>query len=163
MAAVTRKPGPGAKVLATLAVGYKGLSGKAGWFESSHYPDGMPVAYAAAINEFGYPEGNIPPRLGMRATADKEREYLGQVANSGNRAIVAGKATPHVVMDAVGQAFVGKMKKHITEVFDPPLKAATIAARLRERADKKTVGNLTKPLENTMLLFNTITNVVEKE
>ena len=51
---------------------------KVGWFENAKYSDGTPVAYIASIQEFGYPEGNIPPRLGMRFTAASRKRNGGQ-------------------------------------------------------------------------------------
>lgn len=50
-----------------------------GWFETSRYPNGTPVAYVAAIQEHGYQGGgvNIPPRPFMRpAEAEHGAEWI---------------------------------------------------------------------------------------
>ena len=45
---------------------------KVGWFEGAKYEDGTPVAYVAAIQEYGFV--NIPPRSFMRTTVQEKKE-----------------------------------------------------------------------------------------
>lgn len=161
MARVVRRPGPGAERLRIALEALDGKVGKVGWFESAVYPDGTQAAYVAAIHEYGYPEGGIPPRLGMRETADAKRGEWAGVAAQGAKAILEGKATAGAVMEAVGLKAAGDMRKRIATVQTPPLKPDTIRARQRQRADKKTVGNLTKPLVDTGFLLGSLTNTVE--
>ena len=63
-----RVPSPVRERITLAAKELDGKELKVGWFASSKYENGTPAAYVAAIHEFGYPEGNIPPRLGMRGT-----------------------------------------------------------------------------------------------
>lgn len=164
MPKVTRRPGPGAKRLQTFLTQTRGLVGKVGWFASAHYPDGTPVAYVAAIQEYGYPEGNIPPRLGMRATAaEKQREWGALVART-SKAVLAGQMTGHAAMETIGLKAAGDIRKHITGVFQPPLKPDTVRARLAGKNQGKYVlVSIAKPLVHTGHLLATLTNTVEKK
>lgn len=147
-----------------LQVALKELDGKvakAGWFESAKYESGQPVAYIASIHEFGYPEGGIPPRPFMRPTISRQRQVWLNLMKSGAKAILAGKATLHQVMEAIGLKAAGDVAKTITQITSPPLKSATIAARRRRLSDKKTTGSLTKPLVDTGLLLASVTSAVE--
>ena len=137
------------------------VQGKVGFFESAKYPDGTPVAYVAAVQEFGYSEGGIPPRPFMRTTASEQGGSWTEAFGKGAKAIARGTFTPHQVMDAVGQLAAGDIRKKISEITSPPLQPATVAARRRRYKDKKTTGSLTKPLVDTAVMVNSVTNVVE--
>jgi hypothetical protein len=162
LAKITRKAGPGEKILKLAVQGFDHLTGKVGWFASARYPNGVPVAYVALIQEMGYEEGGIPPRLGMRTTAERKQKEWGAVAKSGSVAVMHGTATPHQVMDTLGLKAAGDLRKHITEVTKPPLKQSTIDARRRKMADKKTIGLLTKPLVASGHMLATLTNETTK-
>jgi hypothetical protein len=162
MPTVTRKPGPDADRLRVFVAGLDGLRGKVGWFESSHYPNGVPVAYVAAIQEFGYPAGGIPPRLGMRATAKEKTGEWREVARRGAKAALKGGTSAYAAMELLGLKAAGDVRKHISQVTSPPLKAATIQARLRKRSNKSKVGNLTKPLVDSGELIDSLTNRTER-
>lgn len=186
------------QVFKQLSARFKELDGKAakaGWFPSSVYENGTPVATAAAGNEFGqtinHPGGTpykigedgravfvkkseghglpvtkphtiiIPPRPFMRPTAVREKNNWIAIMRNGAKAIMAGKATGYQVMDALGLNAAAEIARSITQVFSPPLKKSTIRARLRERADKQTVGLLDKPLENTRLMLDSVNHTVE--
>lgn len=136
-------------------------SGKVGWFETAKYEDGTPVAAIAAIQELGSPKNNIPPRPMLRSTAsEKDREWT-QLSKSGYKAMLAGNETEETVMNKLVLKAAGDVAKTISKIASPPLKQGTINARKRKRADKKTTGNLTKPLIDTGVLFATVTGVVE--
>lgn len=137
------------------------VQGKVGFFESAKYPDGTPVAYVASVQEFGYAEGGIPPRSFMRTTAAEQGKNWTDAFGKGAKAIARGTFTAHQVMDAVGQLAAGDIRKKISEITSPPLKDATIKARQRRYADKKTVGKLAKPLVDTAVMVNSVTNIVE--
>ena len=162
MPKVTRTPGPAfgplTKALKTLG----DAVGKVGWFETAKYPDGTPVAYVAAVQEFGYPEGNIPPRLGMRVTAAEKQKEWASVAGGASRAVLAGKLTPWQAMETIGLKAAGDVRKHITEVTTPPLKVDTVKARLAGKKQGRVVSvTVAKPLVDTGHLLTTLTSVVE--
>ena len=98
----------------------------------------------------------------MRATADAKRIEWAAIAARGSKAVLKGTTSAYAVMEALGLKAAGDMRKHISQVTSPPLKPATIAARLHERADHKTVGALDKPLVFTGELIDSLTNTVER-
>ena len=163
MTEVRREAGPGAKNLEVLLKGMKGLQGQVGWFPSAVYPDGTPVAYVATIQEFGAPAQKIPPRSFMRTTIVEKQQEWHKLAESGSRAILAGNATPELVMDAICLKAQEDVAEKITQIYEPPLRPATIAARLRRRADKKTVGALDKPLIDSGHMLSTISSQVSQK
>jgi hypothetical protein len=162
MAKVVRKPGPAVGFINVAVKDLDRVVEKVGWFETAHYPNGTPVALVAAVQEFGWPEHNIPPRLGMRATADAKREEWGTLAARGARAAMAGKWTVVEVFGALGLKAAGDLRKHITEVTQPPLKVDTVKARLRGRDQGRFVSvTIAKPLVFTGHMLATLTNVTE--
>lgn len=193
-----KRKNPGA--FETLRSRIKELDGKvakAGWFESSKYEDGTPVAYVASIQEFGAhinhpggtpykigPDGQaifvskangaglpvtkahgivIPPRPFMRPTVVRDKQDWINLLQGGAKAVLKGTQSATNVMQAVGAAAAGGIAKSIQQVFSPPLKPSTIAARRRSLTDKKTVGLLDKPLVFSSKMIGEVTNTVENE
>lgn len=164
MATVKRVPGPAAMPLQKALAGLKGVVGRVGWFETAKYPNGTPVAYVAAIHEFGSPENNIPPRLGMRATSDEKRGEWGSVAAGASKAVLSGKMTAPAAMEVLGLKAAGDIRKHISEVTQPPLKVDTVKARLAGKKQGNVVSiTAAKPLVATGHLLATLTNTTGKE
>lgn len=129
--------------------------GKVGWFESSRYGDGTPVAAIAAQNEFGNAEKNIPPRPTIRPAAIENQAKWESVAAQGANQILAGKAMSGEVMEKLTITAQNDILKNIAALTAPPLKESTLAKR-RSRGN-----NSTKPLVDTRLEFNTLESVVE--
>lgn len=162
MAEVRRVPGPAAAPLKAALAGIDGKVGKVGWFATATYPGGVPVALVAAVNEYGWPEHNIPPRLGMRATAERCEAAWARVAQGAAKAVLAGKMTPHDAMELIGAKAAGDIRKNIAHVTSPPLKVNTIKARLAGKKQGRVVSiTIAKPLVRTGHLLNTLTNTVE--
>lgn len=157
---VERKPGPGAERLRLLVEGIGNKVGKVGFFPSSKYEDGTPVAYVATIQEYGYPEGGIPPRSFLRTTVEQKQNEWAGIARNGAKAMLAGSMTGEDVLNLIGLKAAGDIRNTISKITSPPLAESTIAARLSARADKSTVGNLTKPLVDTGTLLNAVTHEV---
>lgn len=154
---VIRKQGVNLKVILN---GLKDKSAKVGWFESAKYEDGTPVAYVATIQEFGAPSQSIPARPFIRPAIKENEKSWSSIAESGARAVLRGVATTGDVMEAIGGKAAADIQNAITQVKTPALKDSTIAARLRKRADGKTVGNLTKPLVDSGLMLASVQSVV---
>lgn len=160
---VVRIPGPADERLRVAVNQLQGVRGKVGWFKSSRYPDGTPVALVAAVQEYGWPEHNIPPRLGMRATADAKRADWARVADHGAKAVLAGTMTGVQAMELIGLAAAGDVRKHISEVRSPPLQVSTVKARLAGRKQGRVVSiTISKPLVDTGYMLGTLTNATEK-
>ena len=126
-------------------------------------PDGTPVAMVAAVQELGSPAKNIPPRLGMRATAMRKWEEWKAVMLKGARAVLAGAWKANQVMDAVGAKAAGDIAKHITEVWEPPLKQSTVKARARRYASRDATESIRKPLVDTARMISSLTHTVEND
>ena len=162
--ATTRKSSP---ELANLKIAAKELQGhqvKVGYLEAAHYPargktPALPVAYIAAIQELGYPEGGIPPRSYMRSTIAERSGEWGELMASGARAIVKGNATAGQVLKALGQTVAGDMQRTLADLQEPPLKRATLKAR---RNRKEQPNSSTKPLVDRYQQLKNINSVVEK-
>lgn len=163
MTSVKRTSGPGEKQLQLALRNLDKKVGKVGWFSSAVYEGGPPVAYVATIQEYGYAGKNIPPRPFMRPTVVKYRKKWGVLAGKYAEAIAKGQKTVSDMMEGLGQTARGNIQQTISEVFEPELKKKTVQARKNRKTDKKTVGNLTKPLIDTGLMLATVTNTVENE
>lgn len=157
---VTRKPGPGLAVLKALGE-MDGQQSRVGWFKTSKYPDGTPVAYVAAIQEFGYAPKNIPPRMGLRQLLrTKTSEYRALCGNLA-KAIIKG-ASVYDMLEALGAKVAGDFRKQISDVTEPPLKPETIAARARHTASGEVTKGLSKPLIDTGYMQASISHVTGK-
>ena len=163
MVTVIRQQTDAGKKLEIALKNLEGKVGKVGWFEKSKYDDGTPVAAVAAVQEYGWPARSIPPRPFMRPTIISKQGEWRVIAENGAKAVLEGQATVYDVMEDIGQRAAGDIKKAISLVFTPPLSPRTIQARLNRKSNKKTVGNLTKPLIDTGIMFNSLINVVEDE
>lgn len=148
----------GVQRLAVAVAGLDGLTGKVGYFESAKYADGTPVALVATVNEFGSASQGIPARPTMRPAIAKHSREWSSLFGQGARAVAKGTRTAFEVMDVMGQKAAGDVKVEIAELQSPPLDPDTIAARRRRYADKKTTGNLSKPLVDTGIMINSVTN-----
>jgi len=145
-----RRDSTGGDRLTVALKGIDGLVGKTGYFETAKYTDGTSVAYVATIHEFGYPEGNIPPRPTMRPTADAKRaEWAGIMAKSA-KAMLAGRLTPHDALERLTLVAAGDISGAIAALTSPPLKPQTIARK-----------GSSKPLVATGLMLRSPTGVVE--
>lgn len=162
MAEVRREKGPGYAQLKKAMAGMQDKSGKVGWFESAKYEDGTPVAYVAAIQEFGDPSHNIPPRSFMRTTSKEQTTHWKEILTQGAKLVVKGELTIAALMEMIGLGAAGDIRKKISEITSPPLKVATVKARLRGKKQGNYVSlTAAKPLIDTKVMINTLGNKVE--
>lgn len=158
MAKVVRKEGPGKKQLQVFLEGLDTTKvGKVGFFETAKYENGTPVAYVAAINEFGAPTQNIPSRPFFRPTISQRRESWQGLAQSGAKAMIRGTATMDDVLEGIGLQAAGDIRRTITKVTLPALAASTARARIRKGQHPS------KPLEATKKMLTSVTNSVEEK
>lgn len=130
-----------------------------GFFETAHYPDGTPVAYVAAIHEFGYAAGNIPPRPFMRpAAADNKAAWASQIA-AGVRASLRGAINLDSALGQVGFMAAGNVQQAIRAVTSPGLSDSTI--RNRRTRKNRNKNQSTKPLIDTATMLQAVTSKVE--
>lgn len=94
----------------------------------------------------------------MRPTVIREQQNWAKYLAAGARAVLRGKATGAMVMEAIGLRAAADIAKSITLVTSPPLKRGTIRARMRAKSDQKTVGLLGKPLIDSGKMYEEIVN-----
>ena len=125
---------------------------RVGWFDSAKYESGVPVAYVATIQEYGW--GPIPPRPYIRPTVvEKRTAWATTGAKMAKRALTANMP-PRAALEAVAEAARGDIAKAISAITEPALAEATLQAR---RAHNLTSE---KPLVASGLLLATLTTQV---
>lgn len=149
---IMRTKGQGAEQLRMLLGGISNKVGKVGFFPSSVYEDGTPVAYVATIQEYGVAQKGIPPRPFMRPTIEKQRMTWRAIADQGARSMLAGKATGDQVLEAIGLKASGDIRRTISQIQSPPLSQVTIELRKQRREGRtitgKTVGEAYKATQS---------------
>lgn len=123
-----------------------------GWFETSKYEDGTPVAYVATIQEFGH--GAIPARPFMRPTMQQQREEWKNTLKKGFRRVVNDQMEAEEMLLAFGLSAAGDVASSIEAVTAPPLSQVTLEAR---QSKKKTEGVSKKPLVDTGQMIQSVT------
>jgi len=103
----------------------------------------------------------IPPRPFMRPTIDREKNNWLNAMAEGAKDVLAGKVSAGEVMEDVAMRAAADVAKTITQVYSPPLKPATIAARRRKMSNQKIVGSLDKPLVASGIMLATVTGKSE--
>jgi hypothetical protein len=147
-----KNPGWLAKLLkrynsdSVLAVGYP-----ASETGSLRYPDGTSVILVAAVNNFGSASRGIPPRPFMVEGAEPALEATAPIAAALIPALNAGRATVEDILGDMGPFAEAAFKEKLT------------AGPWEPNADStKEAKGSDKPLEDTLLLRNSLTHVVRK-
>ena len=109
---------------------------KVGFLEGATYPDGKPVAMVAAIQEFGAPRANIPPRPFFRnmiaAKSPRWGESLGAILK--NNDYDTGRT-----MALMGEGIKGQLVESIVQTNSPPLSPITLMLRKMRSEDQSLV------------------------
>jgi len=133
-----------------------GKSVKVGFFETSIYPNRIPVASVAIVHEFGAVKEDgtvIPPRPFFRNTIAAQKKRWFKIAAL---QLKAGKSAD-VILTSVGQAMEGDIRQQIDDTFKPELKERTLAAR-RARGNSST-----KPLNDTGYMRDSLKFVIKED
>lgn len=119
-----------------------GGSLRVGFLEGATYPDGTSVALVAAVNEFGRPDRNQPPRPAFRTMiAEKQKDWpraLGAVAKNNDYDI-------DKTLGQMGEGIKGQLQESIRQLDSPPLSPVTVARKGFE-----------KPLVDTGHMMNSV-------
>jgi hypothetical protein len=126
---VKRVSGPGQKKLDALISGLGDREGQVGWFSDAQYENGTPVAYVAAIQEFGSPKNSIPPRSFMRTTVMERRQEWAKIAKDGSKAILNGTIDGTQAMEGLALQAKGDVQAKIASIQEPKLSDLTLALR----------------------------------
>lgn len=129
MVEVRRAHNQTAERLLQQAIGIGGYATKVGWFENAKEEDGQQTAYVAAVQEFGVPAKNIPPRLGFRETADKKSGAWRAFIEAAAKQVLEGRLNGEEAMEALGLKARGDLFQRIKANPPPPLADHTLAAR----------------------------------
>ena len=129
---------------------------KVGFFESAKYTDGTPIAYVAAIQEFGH--GPIPPRPFMRPAEQQNAAKWQKGIAAGVKSALNGSITIEHALEQVGMVAAGDVRKAIKAVTAPPLADSTISARQRRLKGKKEAS--IKPLVDSGQMIQAVTSAV---
>lgn len=186
MAKIQRVPGLRDDIrIAVAALGEK--TGAVGWFESSKYEDGAPVAGVAAVQEYGSAKRGIPPRPFFRPTAEQQAGAWKATAAQVSKGILQGHLKPDALMEALSLKAEADVRVAITKLLTPQLSLLTLQARKHKKEQDgskgpvqpftaKTLGKLqrsrdegppdvsgvsTKPLVDSGYLLATLTSKVE--
>lgn len=119
---------------------FEGKEAKIGWFESAKYPDGMPVANIALIQEKGAPAAGVPARPFLKPAIDANQEAWVDAIKSGVPQVVAGNMTAEDVLEIVGQDAVGAIVEQIERGTVAPLTPTTLLLRKWRREGRKITG-----------------------
>lgn len=97
-----------------------------GFLAGATYPDGTSVPMVAALNEFGIPSKNQPPRPFFRQMiAAKSGEWPGAVG----KLLKANDFDVAKTLDQAGAAIAGQLRQSIVDLTSPPLSPKTIKAK----------------------------------
>ena len=129
-----------------------------GFFDTAKYPDGTPVAYVAAIQEFGHPEGNIPARPFFRSAIAKIKQAFVDNSRAGVLAALEGRIAPQAMLERLGMMGSSAVQESITDGNYEPLKQSTLDAK---QSKKRTAGISSKPLIDTAQMLQSVTYAVE--
>lgn len=128
---------------------------RAGFFDTSVYPDGTPVAYVAAAQEYGTP--TAPARSFFRPTMKAKKNAWADLMRNGAKAVISGRLTAEQMLEQFGQSVAGSVKETISQIQNPALAESTIKARQSKR---KSPGVSTKPLVDSGYMISQVSNDV---
>ncbi|KMO33906.1 hypothetical protein VQ02_19905 [Methylobacterium variabile] len=118
-----------------------------GFLEGASYPDGTSVAMVAAIDEFGAPANNQPPRPFFRSMiADKSSGWPTSLAAT----LKTTNYDPKAALGLMGEGIKGQLQQSILDLTSPPLSPKTIARK-----------GFDKPLIDSSVMINSVDYVVE--
>ncbi len=120
-----------------------------GFMEGSSYPDGTSVAMVAAIQNFGAPAANIPPRPFF---SDMVKEKSPTWGSTLGEILVNENYEAMQAMDGIGEVISAQLGDSIRDLETPALAPATIAAK-----------GFAKPLIDTGHMLNSIQYSVDGE
>lgn len=146
---------------------------RVGFLENATYPDGTPVAMVAAIQEFGAPSRNIPPRPYFRTMVKEKSDSW---ADATSNLLVSNNFDAIKTLNQVGAGISGQLQESIKKQNQPPLSKVTLMLRKMKSEDSSlvvtgaTVGEAvervakeesvagvpTKPLIDTGHLWNSV-------
>lgn len=163
--------------LSRLPKQFAGKEAKIGWGEGKAYPDGTPVAYVAAIQNFGAPDKSIPPRPFLKPTIEENKDRWGSVGKKLVQQVSTGNLDALDALEGIGAVAEMDLRATIAQITEPELSPITVLLRKWRKAGRtitgKTVGEAAhaiaegvdpgsdnKPLNDTGYLLASVTHGV---
>lgn len=132
-----------------------------GWFESSKYEDGTPVAEVAVSNEFGSVKKNKPPRPFMRTAISNNNTKWTKVSEKISKDIFRG-SNVRTSLNLLGTVVQSDIQESITSLTAPALAKSTINARKSKIASGRRIeSTIEKPLIDSGYMLATLTSEVK--
>lgn len=122
---------------------------KVGFLAGATYPDGTPVAMVAAIQNWGAPRANIPPRPFFSNMIERKSPEWGPATGA---LLVANDYDAAKTLEQVGQAIAGQLRQSIIDTNDPALAPSTIKRK-----------GFSKPLVERGIMLNAVDHQVVKK
>lgn len=123
---------------------------KIGWPSGKEYPDGTPVAYVAAIQNFGVPDKSIPPRPMLKPTVEANQPRWAEILKHFARQVANGDMDAFDALDGVGRVAAMDLQATIAQINEPELSPITVLLRKWRKAGRtitgKTVGEAAKAI-----------------
>jgi hypothetical protein len=120
----------------------RGGAVKVGYLANATYPDGKSVAMIGAIQEFGAPARNIPPRPAIRnMIREKSKDWPESAANILRH---TNNDVP-LTLQMLGEGIKGQWQQAIRDLWSPPLAPATVKRK-----------GFDKPLISTSHMLNSV-------
>lgn len=135
--------------------------GKVGFLENQKYPTGISVAQVAFQLEFGNASTGLRSWPFFRQTISKYKNKWRALAEKLAAQVVSGEMTFEIALEQLGLVAAGDVRRTISEIEEPKLKESTIKARIAKRKSGKRTGSIEKPLIDSAILLNEVTNKVE--
>ena len=136
-----------------------GIRTEVGYLPGATYPDGTPVAYIAAIQEYGSPSNGIPPRPTLHPSLDQAKGKLSNILIGGIRSAIGGGSVD-AAFEAVGLAAQGIVRQAIADLKSPALRESTIKSRASKHHGGKASN---KPLVDTGTMLGSVEYSVVRE
>ena len=103
----------------------------AGWYSTSKYPDGTPVATVAVTQEYG--ASFIPQRPFFRTAIAANKKKWADIARDGLSKALQGDIQPDMVLNRIALTMEGDIREAINNVFEPELSDLTLALRQKRQ------------------------------
>jgi len=138
----------------------KNINAKVGFFSSSKYEDGTPVAQVAIQNEYGNPQKGQPPRAFMRPAMDNQDVWKKLFLKASKISFKTGDFRKPFQL--VAMTVQGNIKENIANLTSPALAQSTIDARKRRNSNKNPAKTIEKPLVDTGYMLSQVQYEVTK-
>lgn len=153
---------------------------KIGWPSGKEYEDGTPVAYVAAIQNFGVPDRSLPPRPMLKPTVDENQARWAEILKNFTKRIANGEMDAFDALDGIGRVASADLQATIAQINEPALSPVTVLLRKWRKAGRtitgKTVGEAAaaiaagtepgsdnKPLNDTGYMIASVSHGVGKD